>query len=195
MLQGSGSSASQRRMKTHKTAVVIIPPEPVWPPIQAIRRRHDRHARRWMPHITLLYPFLPAEVGALRLRASRTALASVAPFRLTLRTMRFFDHGRGRYTLWLAPEPASAVERVQAALQGAVPACDDVRRHAGGFTPHLSLGQARGGRERDALLAEWQTAWRPLVFRVDHVALIERGDPPDDIFREVERLPLGVPAA
>jgi hypothetical protein len=39
--------------------LVIIPPEAVWEPIQAIRRRHDRKLRRWMPHITLLYPFRP----------------------------------------------------------------------------------------------------------------------------------------
>ena len=43
--------------KTHKTAAVIIPPRDVWGPIQQIRRQHDRKIRRWMPHITLIYPF------------------------------------------------------------------------------------------------------------------------------------------
>ena len=47
--------------KTHTTAAVLIPPEDVWGPIQAIRREHDRQFRRWMPHITLLYPFRPRE--------------------------------------------------------------------------------------------------------------------------------------
>jgi 2'-5' RNA ligase superfamily len=47
--------------KTHQTAVVLIPPEAVWPPIQALRQQYDRHVRRWMPHITLLYPFRPRE--------------------------------------------------------------------------------------------------------------------------------------
>jgi poly(A) polymerase len=45
---------------THKTALVVIPPESAWPPIQAIRAEHDRKVGRWMPHITLVYPFLPA---------------------------------------------------------------------------------------------------------------------------------------
>jgi len=45
--------------KTQKTALVIIPPAETWPPIQAIRRVHDRQYRRWMPHITLIYPFRP----------------------------------------------------------------------------------------------------------------------------------------
>lgn len=47
--------------KTHKTAVVLIPPEECWPPIQAIRQEHDRHVRRWMPHMTMIYPFRPKE--------------------------------------------------------------------------------------------------------------------------------------
>ena len=47
--------------KTHKTAVVIIPPEDVWDPIQKIREKYDRQFRRWMPHITLIYPFRPFE--------------------------------------------------------------------------------------------------------------------------------------
>ena len=50
--------------KTHTTAVVLIPPESVQPPIQAIRSVHDRNFLRWMPHITLLYPFR----GTTRLR-------------------------------------------------------------------------------------------------------------------------------
>ena len=45
--------------KTFTTAVVLIPPGEVQPAIQAIRQVHDRHFKRWMPHITLLYPFRP----------------------------------------------------------------------------------------------------------------------------------------
>jgi hypothetical protein len=35
----------------HKTAAVIIPPENIWTPIQAIRQEQ---ANRWLPHVTLI---------------------------------------------------------------------------------------------------------------------------------------------
>ena len=47
--------------KTPKTAIVIIPPEDCQEPIQRIRLSHDRSVRRWMPHITLVFPFRPVE--------------------------------------------------------------------------------------------------------------------------------------
>ncbi len=49
--------ASEKARK--KTALVIIPPETIWPSIQQIRQQHDQKAAAvWMPHIKLLFPFL-----------------------------------------------------------------------------------------------------------------------------------------
>ena len=49
----------------HKTAAVIITPEDVWGPIQAIRQKHDSKVGRWMPHVTLTYPFLTGHIASL----------------------------------------------------------------------------------------------------------------------------------
>jgi hypothetical protein len=72
-----------RHPKTPNTAVVLIPPQELWEPIQAIRRVHDLHVERWMPHVTLLFPFAPAERFAqaepdlgCRRRSSRDSLSS-----------------------------------------------------------------------------------------------------------------------
>ena len=43
----------------HTSAVVIIPPEPLWGQIDDIRKQFDRSYGRWMPHINLIYGFLP----------------------------------------------------------------------------------------------------------------------------------------
>ncbi len=135
--------------KTHHTAVVLIPPVDLWPPIQAIRERHDRHVRRWMPHVTLVYPFRPKEAFETVVGPLSEACEGVAPFEVALGAFQFFQHRRDRFTFWLAPEPKEALVRLQTALWQAVPDCDEVRKHRGGFTPHLSVGQAR---EQEAMV-------------------------------------------
>ena len=70
--------------KTHTTAVVLIPSEEIQPPIQDIRRIHDRNFERWMPHITLLYPFTPQRnfqdvIPALAVAAQQSTNFSVTP--------------------------------------------------------------------------------------------------------------------
>src|SRR5690349_18340394 len=97
-------------MKTHSTAAVIIPPPESWEPIQAIRRLHDRKIGRWMPHVTLLYPFRPRVEFDTIAPALTAACADISPFSLTLRHFRHFSHGRGRFTVWLEPEPHEPIQ-------------------------------------------------------------------------------------
>src|SRR3954447_14785274 len=104
---------------THKTALVVIPPGWAWPPIQAIRAEHDRKVGRWMPHITLVYPFLPAgefERAAVRLAAACEALP---PFELRLARFDTFRHHRDSYTVWLKPEPEEPLIALQRAVRSA----------------------------------------------------------------------------
>ncbi|GIX48282.1 MAG: hypothetical protein KatS3mg131_2493 [Candidatus Tectimicrobiota bacterium] len=161
-------------LKTHRTAVVAIPPAELWEPIQAIRRRHDRQVRRWMPHITLLYPFVPPSEFASALPELAAACATIAPFTVTLATFRYFVHARGTATLWLAPQPPQPLVALQAALQARFPAYDEQSRFAGGFTPHLSVGQAPSLAAARHLLAQLQATWQPLCFQLTAVALICR---------------------
>jgi 2'-5' RNA ligase len=177
--------------KTHTTAIVLIPPEQLWPPIQEIRRRHDRQIRRWMPHVTLLYPFRPrAQFGELD-GPLRRACGPVEPFEVELAEIRCFRR-RHDCVMWLAPEPAEVIRALQEALWKVVPDCDDVRAFKDGFTPHLSVGQA-GRRELDDLMAGLQSRWRPVRFRAGEVSLIHRGRPPDDVFAVDRKITLGSP--
>jgi len=171
--------------------VVIVPPEGQWAPIQAIRRRYDRQVRRWMPHITLLFPFRPVEEFDAVAADLAVACGEVEPFEVALRELRWFGHGGERYTLWLVPEPAGPILRLHDALWRKVPDCDEVRRFPEGFTPHLSVGQVRGRDRLERVAGEIAAAWRPMAFTVRHVCLIWRNEPPDDVFRVGRRLPLG----
>ena len=147
---GKGPWEEPMTVKTHKTAVVLIPPQERWEPIQTIRRGHDRHLRRWMPHVTLIYPFRPRKQFDEVEPILREACGRIAAFEVRLAEFRHFDHGRERFTLWLAPEPRGSLVALQTALESAVPGCDDVSGHPDGFTPHLSVGQVSG---HDAMAA------------------------------------------
>ena len=160
--------------KTHRTAVVAMPPPDVWEPIQAIRRQHDRHVQRWMPHITLLYPFMPREQCGEALPALTEAVRHVAPFQVTLATFRSFTHAFGKATIWLEPEPPYALVTLQAALQAVFPAYDEQSRFAAGFTPHLSIGQAASPAARRHVLSALQAAWQPVQFTLTAIMLIWR---------------------
>ena len=177
--------------KTHRTAVVAVPPPDVWEPIQAIRRQHDRHVQRWMPHITLLYPFMPREQFSAALPGLTEAVRPIAPFPVTLATLRSFTHAFGKATLWLEPEPRDAFVTLQAALQAVFPAYDEQSRFAAGFTPHLSVGQAASPAARQHLLSVLQAAWQPVQFTLTAIMLIWREA--EGPFEVAHALPLGGP--
>lgn len=176
--------------KTYKSALVIIPPEETWGPIQELRRTHDRHFRRWMPHITLIYPFRPVSEFESLTPLLAEVCGKTAPFEIHLANFGHFDHGGQNAVLYLIPEPVQPLRLLQAAIQSKVPDCNDVSRFPGGYAPHLSVGQVRGNKARASSHA-WQTAWRPIIFTVTHTSLIWRNNPPDDVFRVGPVLPLG----
>jgi 2'-5' RNA ligase len=167
--------------KTPHSAVVLIPPQELWEPIQSIRRTHDSHVLRWMPHITLLFPFLPADQFAEAEAKIDSACGRVAPFRIKLARFEYFA---GPKTAWIEPEPAESVRALQAALQREFPAFDEVSRFPGGFRPHLSVGQGRHD-----LITRLQAAWTPLEFEVSAVSLIRRNGA-EDPFRVHRAFPL-----
>jgi len=175
--------------KSHHTAIATIPPTECCEPIQVIRRVHDRQVGRWMPHINLLYPFATPNRLEKSLPRLTEACARVAPFTVTLARLRSFHHPSGRATLWLAPEPVEEFIRLQRELHARFPQCDDLTKFSAGFTPHLSVGQARSPEACRRLLDELQSTWTPLHFELSAVALIQRE--PDSPFRVVQWLPLG----
>ncbi len=164
----------------------------IWEPIQAIRRRYDRNIGRWMPHITMLYPFVPREMFDQDL-LGRLAVAcrGAEPFDVALERFRHFRHGRGSFTIWLDPQPVDAINALQQLLWGQFPDYDDLRAHTDGFQPHLSVGQIKGDDRCPQIQQELQVGWAPIAFTADRVALIWRNEPPDDIFLVYKEIILG----
>ena len=169
--------------KTHQTAVVLSPSETDWPSIQAIRKKYDRNFRRWMPHITLLYPFVPKDQFEQIVEKFGIACRGIDPFDVALHNVCYFQHGQRGFTLWLDPESDGGVDRLQKTIWDVMPECDDVRIFKNGFTPHLSVGQVKTQKDMDRVLPTVQNTWTPLIFCASSVALIWRNNPPDDVFQ------------
>ena len=161
-------------MKTVLTAVVAVPPDEAYESIQVVRRRHDRKIERWMPHFTLLHPFRPQDQFDDAASLLTEACAGQAPIEITLSEVGFFDHGGDRHTMWLAAEPPDPLVKLQASLQERFPDCDEASGFEGGYSPHMTVGQARGRPELEQRLNEVQSEWKPLRFTLKEIALITR---------------------
>ncbi len=177
----------------HTSALVVIPPLGAWEPIQAIRERHDRHAARWMPHVTLVYGFVPEHRFGDALPVIERAVAGVEPFTVTLEGFDRFAHGGG-FTVWIRPTsaPPGALEGLQARLAAAFPRCNEQStKSPRGFTPHLSVAQfpRADARVMEERVAAWTAAWSPISFVVYDVPLIARAG--DEPFRVAHRVALG----
>jgi 2'-5' RNA ligase len=175
-------------MRSHRSALTILPPPALWDPIQALRRDHDRKLERWMPHVHLLYPFRP-DGRALEVEPLLRDLASrCEPFDTRLEEVHVFQHRRELHSIWIAPEPREEIDALHEQVRALFPDCLDVTRHENGFTPHLSVGQARGEGELARVLADVRRRWRPLHVRVDRISWVVR--PPAGV-RDSRRIRLG----
>ncbi|KAL6065052.1 Peptidyl-prolyl cis-trans isomerase E [Balamuthia mandrillaris] len=185
--------AVAKRKTVFKSAVVVIPPPQLWDgPLQDIRRQHDRGFVRWMPHITLLFPFvedLYFEEAQQRLTA---ALSSMKPFTLRFRKFDFFEHSKS-YTVWAHPEdePEGSLKELQRKIEEAYPYCDaQSTKSDKGFTAHMSVGQFKKKAETLRKIKEFEKIWDDsFEFVLKEVYLISRTA--DDPFEVRYVVPLG----
>jgi len=176
--------------KVYTSAVVIIPPENVWTPIQEIRKIHDRQINRWMPHVNLFYPFRPINEFNKLEKDFHKICQQINSFKISLKIFNYFPHGHQRYTIWLNPEPDKLIIELQKKLLRIIPDCNDVNNHNNGFTPHLSVGQIRGKKELSSLLEKLQNQWEELTFIVNSIFFISREKNKSSKFRIEKKIAL-----
>ncbi len=160
--------------KIYTSAVVIIPPQEKWASIQEIRKIYDRNLHRWMPHITLLYPFRPKNEYPILEKDFSEIGKSISPFEIILRDFHYFNHGPQRYTLWLRPEPVDLIKDLQARILKIVPDCNDVNKYKKGFNPHLSVGQINGKIKLLKIIENLQNNWHEIRFFLNDIFFIAR---------------------
>eukprot|EP01118_Nematostelium_gracile_P015911 TRINITY_DN6472_c0_g1_i1.p1 TRINITY_DN6472_c0_g1~~TRINITY_DN6472_c0_g1_i1.p1 ORF type:complete len:713 (-),score=167.58 TRINITY_DN6472_c0_g1_i1:18-2156(-) len=184
-------STTVEKQKLVTSSLVIIPPPQVWETIQEIRKVHDTGFVRWMPHINLLYPFLPVSQFPAAASKIERALRDFAPFTIKLEKFLHFDH-RKYSTLWLNPETEQdkTIHKLQKILENQFPICDDLSRISQqGFTPHLSVGNDFSKEHIEGFKNKFQINWKPIEFQVNELYLIHRQN--DDPFQIHSVVPLG----
>lgn len=177
------------KKKTTKAAAVLIPPSNIWEPIQGIRTQYDRHQPRWMPHINLLYPFVPPDHFPDAAVKIKKVLHDFEPFEITMKDISYFRHREDAFTFWLKPEPVAGVKALHKKLLDVFPECDDTANFDDGYTPHLTLGQNYYSETMTQnQVGQLQSNWEPLRWTANRIYLIWRNDLPDDEFRIGEEI-------
>lgn len=176
--------------KTHTSAVVIIPPQEKWGPIQKIRKKHDKKIDRWMPHINLLYPFYPREEYNDIKNDFKRVCSKIEPFEISLEKFKYFRHQFQTYTIWLLPEPQSVIKSLQDQLLKLSPSCNDVNLFPGGYKSHLSVGQFTTYKIQQKI-KKLAKNWSKVNFLLNEIYFISRKNRKDASFSIFETIPLG----
>lgn len=176
--------------KVYSSAVVIIPPKEKWAPIQQIRKLYDRQINRWMPHITLIYPFRPENEFPNFEKKFSKMCEKLTRFVISLKTFKYFNHGHQKYTIWLDPEPIDLIIDLQAKILNIVPECNDVNTYKKGFRPHLSVGQIKGKNNLLETITHLQDSWKELKIPINEIYFISREKGKSSNFKIIKRIQL-----
>jgi 2'-5' RNA ligase len=167
-----------------ETAVVVAFPE-LSPAVDEWREQtcDDRPSIGVPPHVTLLYPFVPAETIEEALDDLRALFAATPSFDVSFREVR-----RWPEMAYLAPEPAEPFVRLTEAIVAQWPDHPPYEGIHDTVIPHLTVAYGN-----DELLADVEADVRrhlPLDVHVAEAALLEELEP-DVRWFERARFPLG----
>ena len=138
-------------------SALLLPVPAAEAAVRAQRARFDASARDGVPaHLTVLYPFLPAdEIGPEVLAELSRVFAGMPRFSFTLDRVRWF----GESVVWLGPGDESPFRALTALAVAAYPSCLPYRGAHQDVVPHLTIGHLGG---LDELRAAGE-AVRPLL--------------------------------
>jgi len=190
VVAGLDLESTQVVKPVHTSALVLLPPEVTWKRLDKIRKRFDPSFGRWMPHINVLYGFVPeAHFDEATLMIERVVRCH-GPFQVCLDKFVIFEHGKSASLVLVSTcSPADAIIALQQDLQAAFPQCTEQSSRAMVYQPHLTVGKFDSAEEARRVKAELEQDWQALTFATEEVVLLARtGDRP---FQAAARVPLG----
>ncbi|UJR26915.1 hypothetical protein I4U23_008224 [Adineta vaga] len=165
---------------TNQTALCLIPPENVWEQIQAIRSTNDRAYPRWMPHINLIYPFVPESNFDNIKTQLELVLHRQKPFSIQFdqNSFHYFQQKDNDCTYHLQPTDTTNVIDLQKLIQDQlIKICKKKRP----FEAHLTLGQSKI-KIIDNVFTKLKSNWSTIEFTVDRIYMISRENHPENLF-------------
>jgi 2'-5' RNA ligase len=116
-------------------SAIIVPVPEAEPVVGPLRLQYDMGARLGVPaHITLLYPFRPAQTVVAEIRTLRDACASIEAFPFSFTEVRRFPQ-----TAYLHPDRSETFAQITRMLLGIWPDCKPYNGAFAGITPHLTV--------------------------------------------------------
>ncbi len=171
-------------MTRHRSTGLIVPVETARPLTNAWAALAPLANRALPPHVTALWPFLPAEAldGDVE-RELEALVAGAAAFDFTLARLSEFSD-----VVFLSPEPAEPFAALTRLLWRRWPECPPFGGAYPEIVPHLTVALDPDPATRQAI-ARALAGRLPVATRAESVLLIEEGE--DGTLRERRRFALG----
>ena len=119
------------------TALTIVAPEEVWAKIDGIRKEHDSAYGRWMPHINLLFPFVPLALFDDYHDKLQMALVNFGSIEIHFDKISHFSQKKAA-TVNLQVSDDKVLQELFKVITDTIP---EVSSKKTSFKPHLTIGQ------------------------------------------------------
>jgi len=119
------------------TALTVILPKENWDKVNSIRKNHDKAYSRWMPHVNLLFPFVPQEKFEEYYEKLQKVLSGFGPIPLYFNKIGYFEQ-KNQVTVNLQLSDDSKLQELFELIRNSIP---EVKPKHPEFHPHLTLGQ------------------------------------------------------
>lgn len=158
---------------SHDTALCLIPPQDLWPAINALRCFNDKAYGKWPPHINLVYPFVqPAVLDQTANILTQIDFSSYNDLTVSLSETGTFVHDKHN-TIYLKPK-SSQLSALANALRKAV------GWPAENLTPHLTVAQSEDVQSSShKFMLEKARLITPLKWQAAQLAIMVRDQDQD----------------
>jgi len=158
------SKKPEKIQLTSNTALSICPPQYLWPQIQTIRKKYDKAAKRWPPHINLLFPFVyPNNFDEIKQKLEKEL--KIEPFTLQMNEPSNEVACREK-SVWSLPKNKEELHELHHQIT-------KILSIESQFNPHMTFGQVNVN-EIDEQLKDIQNLWLELEFEVDEIFFLKK---------------------